>query len=146
MMMNDQRIWMVGKMMADACTLIIAYLLAYYLRFNSILKSWSFFQLGGMYDPVKIYAKQLIFLIPLYLVIYYLFRLYQPKFERKSRMEVPAVILADTLGIVFFLAYCYLSKVFHISRKFILLFFILHVLLGVGERMLLKRIRRAVTE
>ncbi len=132
-------------MVADAVTLVIAYIMAYYLRFESGLKELPFFQIGkySRYDSLQNYAKQLIFLIPLYLIIYYLLRLYRPKDKIKRWREIPTVILADILGIAFFLLFLYFAKSYNISRIFLLLFFIIHLLLDLGLRLILAYIHRA---
>jgi Undecaprenyl-phosphate glucose phosphotransferase len=91
----------------------------------------------GTYLPFTEYAKPLIFIVPLYLILYYTSRLYAPKRGKHRWIEIFNIILANTLGIAFFSSYLYIIEEFQFSRKYLGLFYVLNISLSVIYRMIL---------
>ncbi|MDF2486764.1 MAG: putative rane protein [Herbinix sp.] len=118
--------------LVDACTIIIAYLFTYYLRFLSPF----FTDAPGTYHSLGKYSILLVYLVPIYLFLYYLFRLYNPKWGNQKWQEIVRIILSNTFGIVLFTITLYFQKEFNISRKFLILFFVINVTLSICSRML----------
>lgn len=118
----------------DVGIIVIAYLLAYYLRFYRPLLSE---ELGNFY-PISHYVSFLLYIIPIYLIIYYVFRLYTDSLESRIWNMIGSLTLANLVGMILFLCVLYLQKEVNISRKFLLLFFIINIVLGIGSRMLTK--------
>ncbi|NLK28762.1 MAG: undecaprenyl-phosphate glucose phosphotransferase [Clostridiales bacterium] len=123
----------------DAIILAIAYIFSYYLRFYSPLTNLTFFRVeaGTTFYDLDVYALWLVFLIPLYLLIYYFNRLYIPKRGKRRWKEVLHILLANTLGITFFTFALYLLKEEDISRRFLGLFFVMNIILCSTARLML---------
>jgi Undecaprenyl-phosphate glucose phosphotransferase len=129
----------------DACIIVIAYLLTYYLRFYSPLtKLFRFLRLerGTFFYDIDVYAKRLIFIVPLYLFIYYFAHLYTPKRGKRRWTEVFNILLANTFGIAFVISFLYITKEFNISRYFLGLFYCINILLSIVARMILAQALR----
>lgn len=116
----------------DACIIIITFILAYYLRFSS-----PFFKVElGYFYSLKKYMALLVYLVPMYLIIYYIFRVYTPKSGNKKWLEIINITLSNIVGIAFFVLILYFQKEFNISRIFFILFFFINLVLSVSSRML----------
>jgi Undecaprenyl-phosphate glucose phosphotransferase len=128
----------------DACIIIIAYLLTYYLRFYILLKYIPFFRLSEneYFYPIQVYARSIILIVPLYLFIYYFTRLYTPKRSRHRITEAFNIILANTFGIALLISFLYITKEFNISRKFLGLFYLMNITLSIAARMIIMHILR----
>jgi len=139
MIKDNQKMFNRVHVLMDACIIVIAYLLTYYLRFDSPLaESLSFLNVEpGTYYPMIDYAQRLIIVLPLYLFVYYFSRLYTPKRGKRKWLEIFNIILANTFGIAFLLSFFYLTKEFNISRKFLGIFFVLNITLSTAARMML---------
>ncbi|MDF2611532.1 MAG: putative rane protein [Lachnospiraceae bacterium] len=118
--------------LVDACTIIIAYLFTYYLRFLSPF----FTENLGTYHSLGKYSVLLVYLVPIYLFLYYLFRLYTPKWANRKWQEIVKIILSNSFGIVLFTITLYFQKEFNISRRFLILYFVINVTLSICLRML----------
>lgn len=132
MIKDNQKMLNGLRVLMDAFTIIVAYLFAYYLRFYSPFISVKL----GVFYPLESYSLLLVYLVPMYLLIYYLFRLYTPKRGKRKWLEIFNIILSNIFGIAFFISTLYFQKNNNISRTFILLFFIINVILGVSSRIL----------
>jgi Undecaprenyl-phosphate glucose phosphotransferase len=123
----------------DACIIAISFLLTYYLRFYVLIYIFDFFKLGPKerFYEVQVYAKNLLFIVPVYLIIYYFSQLYTPKRSKRRWTEIFYVILANIFGIAFFGFFLYLTGENHISRKFLGVFFSLNISISVIARMIL---------
>ena len=55
----------------DAVVIVISYVLSWYLRFRS-----GIFEMDPWYLSLQVYMSVLIFIIPGYLLLYYIFQLY----------------------------------------------------------------------
>lgn len=147
MIKDNQKMLNWAHVVLDACIVAISYVLSYYLRFYSPLTSLNFLRVErGTFYPLRVYALWLVFLIPLYLLIYYFNRLYTPKRGKRKWLEVFQIILANTFGIAFFTFTLYLRKEIDISRHFLGIFYVTNIVLSSATRLTLayalKMIRR----
>ena len=83
--------------MLDACVIIFSYVLAWYLRFKSGL-----FQQDPWFLSLHEYMGALLYIVPGYLMLYYLFQLYTPKRVRGRRLEAWNILQANTIGLMVF--------------------------------------------
>ncbi len=60
--------------------IVISYVLSWYLRFRS-----GIFEMDPWYLSLQVYMSVLIFIIPGYLLLYYIFQLYTPKRVRGEK-------------------------------------------------------------
>ena len=122
--------------LADAIIIGVAYAAAYYLRF-SLLSKYRFFgdMTGVAFNPLRVYARYLVFVIPGYLVIYSKCGLYSAKKNRK--LEYWDVIEANGIGILFFAFLLVVNKDTNISRLFLACFTVTVVIFEFAFRFVL---------
>lgn len=125
----------------DAGVIIISYVLAWTLRFRTDLFARVIWAL-----PPSVYMSALLFIVPGYLLLYYMFQLYTAKRVQGRRLEAWHVIQANTLGLLIFIVVLYLLHQPHFSRSMILVFYginiVLEILMRNGIRIFLRNIRR----
>ena len=133
MMRDRMNILKAIHILTDAAIVIIAYLVAYYVRFyNPLLVDGV-----GNFYPLERYAALLVYLVPIYLFIYFFFRLYSSEPEEHRRHPVLKIVVSNLVGFILFLTLLYFQKENNISRIFLLVFFILNIILTVGSRILI---------
>lgn len=113
----------------DAIVLIISYILAWYLRFKS-----GIFEIDPWFLSLRAYMMALIFIVPGYLLLYYLFHLYVPKRMRGRRLEAWNILQANTIGLLAFILILYLRHQSDFSRLMIFIFYALNIFLEVLMR------------
>lgn len=117
---------------ADTISMVVAYMIAYYIRFVSPVISvvqMKYLSLAG-------YLKHLLYLIPVYLLIYDLLRVFSPKNRNDNIRELIRLLLTNVLSIICFFIILYIMKEYNISRLFIMIFFAVNVLFGLSIRVL----------
>lgn len=129
----------------DAALIVAAYFLAYPLRFD-FLTRFSPFALaeGEKYLSLYEYSRNIVFLVPGYLIIYDLCGLYRPKRGRRAIRMISNLIEANLLGIFYFAFLIFIQKEVNISRWFYLVFAGLNLFFGVAFRMTANRILRSI--
>jgi len=141
---DNQRYFNRLHVVLDAVVICISYLLSWILKF---------FILD---DPPGLSTRQyfdvLIFIVPLYLVLYLAFNLYTSKRVQGRRLEVGNIVKANTIGLLivmgaFFLLRNYNYYAEHYSRTMLFYFYIINITLETGLRNLirmgLRKIRRS---
>ncbi|HKL79992.1 MAG TPA: undecaprenyl-phosphate glucose phosphotransferase [Mobilitalea sp.] len=137
MIKDNQKMLNRVHILMDACIIAIAFLVSYYFRFGSNMNVFFNEAEPGTYYPLSVYSKNLFFLIPLYLLIYSLSKLYAPKRGKTKWVDTYNIIIANILGIAFYTLILYMQGEKHISRGFMISFFITNVVLSSGARLLL---------
>ena len=117
----------------DAIVLIISYILAWYLRFKS-----GIFEIDPWFLSLRAYMMALIFIVPGYLLLYYLFHLYVPKRMRGRRLEAWNILQANTIGLLAFILILYLRHQSDFSRLMIFIFYVLNIFLEVLMRNIIR--------
>ncbi|MFU0826235.1 MAG: Undecaprenyl-phosphate glucose phosphotransferase [Lachnoclostridium sp.] len=129
-MINDnQKTFNRIHVIVDAFLLVLSYVISYYLRFYSPLRfliKWD--PNAGFYSLYQ-YASILTFLVPGYLIIYYLCNLYTPKWILSSRDSLWNVTKANFFGTLYFTFLLYAVKEINYSRFLIALFFVNNIIL-----------------
>ena len=121
----------------DAFVIIIAYFIAWMIKFLFLDGS-----VGAL--PFRIYAVAILPIVPVYLLLYYLFSLYTPKRVQGRRLEMWNIIKANTVGIALILGILYLIKMMHFSRELLAIFYFVNVLLETGLRNLIRYFLRSM--
>ena len=115
----------------DALIIILSYVMAWAIQFH-VLRGDK-----GML-PVQTYMSALVFVVPLFLLLYYAFNLYTPKRVQGRRLEASNVFLANALGMLLFILGLYLIKEDDFSRRMIFLFIALNIFLTIVERNIIR--------
>ncbi len=127
--------------LCDTFSIVVALLLAWWIRFRSelILVESGYLSLREYFIPVLV-------VIPIYITIYNIFKLYTPYRFKNSLEEIFNVIKSNILGLLILVLILYLFKEIDYSRYLLFFFGILSVLITVieriGIRLILRQIRK----
>lgn len=122
---------------SDSIVLLISIKLAWYVRFNTTLIN----KFEGSY-PLKNYFVPLALMVPVYIILYSLFKLYTPYRFKTLITEFMNILKANVIGILIFIMLLYLLKKVNYSRYLIFVFFIISILNTLIERLILRLILR----
>lgn len=86
----------------------------------------------------------LVFIVPGYLILYYIFKLYTPKRVQGRRLEAWHVIQANVIGMLVFILALYLRHQTNFSRMMIFVFFCVNVTLEIFMRNIIRIILRKI--
>lgn len=141
MIKDNQKILNRFHVAIDALVIVFSYVAAWYLRFKS-----GIFELDSWFLSLQEYMRLLLFLIPVYLFLYYIFQLYTPKRVQGRRLEAWHILQANVLGLMALVVYLYLAKHINYSRTMLFIFACVNVFLEVLVRnvirLILRKIRR----
>ncbi len=141
MIKDNQKLFNRLHVILDAIIIVVAYGASWFIRFKSGL-----FALSSWYLSLGQYMKALIFVVPIYLILYYIFQLYTSKRVQGRRLEMLHIVQANTIGFLVFILGLYLAKQSDFSRKMLFVFFFVNVVLEIVYRnvirMILKKYRR----
>lgn len=127
----------------DAAIIVLSFLIAYYLRFYSFLTRLKLFSVEkGTFYPLRIYARSLYFLVPLYLILYNNFKLYTPKRSKKKWSEFYNITYSNIIGLAFYFFVLYMLKEDNISRFFLGMFTGINIVICTAVRMTIAQILR----
>ncbi|NYB26248.1 MAG: undecaprenyl-phosphate glucose phosphotransferase [Methanobacteriaceae archaeon] len=140
MIRENQKYFNLILIVADSSVIIISLILAWYLRFRTTIlgdvgvSGWGFTE----------YMIPLVVIIPLYLVLYYIFALYRPQRTSTLISEIGDIIKANFTGLVVLTALLYLISADDYSRYVLLVFAIFTTLFTVTERMVVRNSLRII--
>lgn len=123
----------------DILIVIISYMLAWYLKFKSI-----FFE--GIESKLSFtdYMLSLIWIVPLFLLMYSACSLYSPKRVMGRRVEISKIVQANSLGVMLILTILFITRQEHFSRQMTFIFYIINIFLGVAVRLGIHTLLRAM--
>ena len=127
----------------DAGIIIIAYILAYYVRLES--RIFPVDPLAGRLSW-QIYMTPLIFIVPGYLILYAVFHLYTPKRVQGRRLEFSNIIKANSVGFLVFIMILYMIEIIDFSRQMIMIFYVFNILLETLGRNAIRYILHSMRE
>lgn len=127
----------------DAGIIIIAYILAYYVRLESHI--FPVDPLAGRLSW-QIYMMPLIFIVPGYLILYAVFHLYTPKRVQGRRLEFSNIIKANSVGFLVFIMILYMIEIIDFSRQMIMIFYVFNILLETLGRNVIRYILHSMRE
>lgn len=160
MIKDNQKLLNQIHVVIDILIIIVAFFLAYLLRFDqqSPLNSVPRLEVTGYFYPYRIYSRILLLLVPGYILIYFKCNMYGPKRSRGRSVAIDSTLYSNILGIVYFTFLMVIFKqneassfnpfmdyfkVFgEASRWFIFIFFVLNVTLDLTFRFVLVTILR----
>ena len=137
MIKDNQKLFNRLHVLIDALIIIFSYGAAWFIRFKSGL-----FALSSWYLSLSQYMKVLVFVVPIYLILYYAFQLYTPKRGQGRRIEAWHIVQANIIGLLVFILILYLAKMTDYSRKMLFVFFCVNVVAEIGFRNVLRWILR----
>ena len=132
MIKRNQRVFNVGQIVLDGLVVCGAFALAYYLKFESGLfaEEWHL--------SLTQYIQNLAIALPALLVIFYTRGLYDSARKRTLFREIASITFSTLILGLLILSLLFVIKQIHISREFIVLFFLFVVLFISLERTILR--------
>lgn len=137
MIKDNQKTFNRIHVIIDGCLLVLSYVVSYFLRFYTPLRELFKSDPSTRFLSLQQYTQILIFLIPGYLIIYYLCNLYAPKRDQSTRVSLWNIVKANFLGTFYFTFLLYAVKEIDYSRFMIAIFFIVNVIFNTGFRAVL---------
>ncbi len=123
----------------DILIVILSYMLAWYLKFKSIFFEGIESKLG-----FADYMLALIWIVPLFLLMYSACSLYSPKRVMGRRVEISKIVQANSLGVMLILTILFITRQEHFSRQMTFIFYIINIILGVTVRLGIHTLLRAM--
>ena len=128
-------------MLIDAVVLALSYFLAWMIRFvgpmsATAVRTRSFQQ----------YMLMLIFIIPVYLLLYQAFTLYTPMRMQGRRLVLANIVKANSLGLLILMFTFYMIDEGDFSRSRYIMFYLINIVLQWGTRMLIFALLRDMRE
>ncbi len=123
----------------DMLIVILSYILAWYLKFKSI-----FFE--GIESKLSFtdYMLALVWIVPLFLLLYSAFSLYSPKRVMGRRVEISKIVQANSLSVLLILTVLFITKQEHFSRQMTFIFYVVNIFFGVVVRLGIHTILRVM--
>ena len=139
MIKENQKLLNQIQVVLDGIVIILAYALSWYIRFRS-----GIFELDEWYLSLQEYMKWLWGIVPGFLMLYYIFKLYVPKRVLGRRLEAWRVLQANIIGVMALIVVLYVTKQPNISRTMLFVFGVVDVFGEVLERNLVRIILRKI--
>ena len=139
MIKDNQRFWNGLHVVLDACVIGLSYVLAWYIRFK-----FGVFSPSPWYLSLQEYCRVLLFVIPGYLILYYIFQLYTPKRVQGRRLEIWHITQANVIGLMGLILILYLVKEQNFSRSMLFVFFCVNVFAEALMRNLIRILLRSI--
>ena len=111
MIKENQKLLNQIQVVLDGIVIILAYALSWYIRFRS-----GIFELDEWYLSLQEYMKWLWGIVPGFLMLYYIFKLYVPKRVLGRRLEAWRILQANIIGVMALIVVLYVIKQPNISR------------------------------
>jgi Undecaprenyl-phosphate glucose phosphotransferase len=118
----------------DLTVITLALILAWIIRFettffgNSGYSGWGFI----------IYMMPLFVILPIYLILYYIFDLYQAQRTRSIKSEVLNLIKANFVGVLVLISFLFIFELTEYSRYVLATFITLSLILSITERLTIR--------
>ncbi|MDO4554498.1 MAG: undecaprenyl-phosphate glucose phosphotransferase [Lachnospiraceae bacterium] len=135
MIKENQKVFNRMHVVVDAVVVYLAFAISYYLRFGT-----DWFDQMGYHRQFWQYQPMLLMLVPMYLILFSFFHMYQPKRYQARYIEYLNILKANVSGIGMILAYIFFTKTRDFPRSLLAIFFCVNVLLMVLERYVIMRI------
>lgn len=137
MIKDNQKYFNRLNLLIDALIVACSYILAWYLKFESIFATKK---LGVGVLRMEIYFYALYFIVPGYVLLYYIFDMYTSKRTARKKFEVYGIVKANTTGLLLFIGSLYVVNQPNFSRSMILIFYALNIVLTVLSRQVLRNL------
>lgn len=139
MIKDNQKYFNQLHLLVDAIVVAISYLLAWYIKFATAFADTVPGQ--GALD-METYFNALYFLVPGYVLLYYIFNMYTPKRATRRKYEIISIIQANTVGVVLLIAGLYMIKQINFSRAMLGVFYVLNIILTILCRTMIRNLLR----
>lgn len=143
MIKDNQKYFNRIHVMLDAVIIAVSYVFSWYCRF-SILPVLGILPPLGSRLSERDYFMALIFILPLYIILYSAFNLYTSKRIQRRKHEFLNIIKANTVGLVLFMVGLFYFKQQHFSRGVIFIFYAVNIVTETAFRNVLRYVLRRI--
>lgn len=140
MIKDNQKYFNRLQVLLDAAIVAISYVLAWFLKFNVFADENT--AVGTL--SMGQYFNMLYFIVPGYVILYYMFHLYTSKRDTRTWYEISSIIMSNVVGIGCFMVVQYMLKQMHFSREMLLIFVVINITLMVLSRSTIHQILRTL--
>ncbi len=138
MIKDNQKVFNRLQLLIDALITVASYALAWYVKF--FILDRNNFEEGVGVLPWEVYFELLVFIVPVYMVLYYYCNVYSPKRTVKRRYEIAGIFKANTVGLILCIVALYVMKQMHISRSMLVIFYCINVTLISLSRVVIRKL------
>ncbi len=140
MIKDNQKVFNRLMVMIDAAITAASFMLAYFFKFYILNKGP-----GPGVLPASDYFRLLAFIIPIFMVMYYVCSVYAPKRTVRRRFEIYGIVKANTIGIVTLIIVLYMIiKEINYSRSVMVIFYTFNVFFTSCFRIFLRKGLRTI--
>ncbi|MCL2865150.1 MAG: undecaprenyl-phosphate glucose phosphotransferase [Lachnospiraceae bacterium] len=139
MIEENQKLFNRIQVVLDVLILLGTYALAWFVRFRSGLVP-----IDDWYLSLDYYMRLLIYIVPGYLILYYIFQLYTPKRIQGRRLVAWRIIQANVIGMMALSLYLYVTAQGDISRIMLFIFFCLNIFMEILVRNIIRFALRSI--
>lgn len=123
----------------DSLIILFSFILSWYIRFKSGLIG-----LDNEYLSFQSYLLPIIFALPVYLIVYYLFKLYEPYRYKDIVTEFINILKANIISVSIFILILFIFKMVDYSRFLLFIFVVNSILITFLERILVRYTLRKI--
>lgn len=137
MIKENQKVFNRMHVVIDGIVVYCAFAISYYLRFGP-MEDW--FGPRGYHKLFWQYQSMLVVIVPVYLILFSLCHMYQPKRYQARHIEYFNIMKANVAGVSLLLAYIFFTKTMDFPRTLVAIFFCINTTLMISERYVILRI------
>ncbi len=139
MIKENQRLLNRIQVVLDGLVMLFCYAVAWFIRFKTGIFPQDLWvlSLGG-------YMKLLVYIVPGFLLLYYMYKLYEPKRVLGRRLEAWRILQANGIGVMVLIVVLYVTKQIDVSRRMLAVFAVLNVCVTIIERNLIRLFLRNI--
>ena len=140
MIKDNQKVFNRLMIIIDAVIAAASFMLAYFFKFYILNRGP-----GPGVLPASAYFRLLVFILPVYMLVYYFSGVYAPKRTVRRRFEVFGIVRANTIGIVVIIILLYMIiREFNVSRSVLAFFYFFNVFITTCFRLSLRKGLRTI--
>lgn len=140
MIKDNQKVFNRLMVIIDAAIMVASFMLAYFFKFY-VLNNGP----GPGVLPAIEYFRLLIFIVPVYALIYYSCGVYAPKRTVRRRFEIVGIVKANTIGIMALIILLYMIiREINVSRSVMAFFYIFNIFITSCFRLALRKGLRTI--
>jgi len=144
MIKNHQKTFNRIHVVIDLILVVVAYALAYGFRFQWLQWIPMFRETQGSYLSFGTYMNYLLVILPGYGIILLTNGVYRPQRSTGRFLEIFHIVRINIMGMIYIMALLFLVKEIHISRWFLIFFFVINVFFELSYRFVLRKILRKI--
>lgn len=139
MIKQNQKLINNAMVIVDALVIIISFLFTWYVRIES-----GIIEVDGGYRSFRDYLIPVLIMVPVYLLIYNVRRLYNTQRVVFLSKEIVNIVISNFLGILIFTGLFFFTKQIDYSRSVLIIFLIVCTILTTLERVFVRLLMRKV--